>query len=70
MTKKFLKKYWIILIFALIINIPIVILGTIRTNKDIMLPGDTQNIKGFISIDNDYTEKGSFSSIYVVDFEH
>ena len=70
MIKKFLKKYWIILIFALIINIPIVILGTIRTNKDIMLPGDTQNIKGFISIDNDYTEKGSFSSIYVVDFEH
>lgn len=70
MIKKFLKKYWVILAFALIINIPIVIMGTIRTNKDITLPGDTQNINGFISIDNEYEEKGSFSSIYIVDFEH
>ena len=69
MFKKFLKKYWLIFVFALIINIPIVIMGTIRTNKDITIKGDCQNINGFIDIESDYNESGSFSSIYVVDFE-
>ncbi len=69
MFKKFIKKYYVILIFALIINLPILIMGTIRTNKDITIKGDCENINGFINIDTNYAEEGSFSSIYVVDFE-
>ncbi len=70
MIKKFFKKHWLILTFSLFINIPIVIMGTIRTNKDITLKGDTQNINSFIKVETDYEEKGSFSSIYVINFEH
>ena len=70
MIKKYIKKYWPLLAFSLLINIPIVIMGTIRTNKDITLKGDTQNINDMIKVDTEYEEKGSFSSIYVIDFEH
>ncbi len=70
MFKLFLKKYFVIIIFALIINIPIIILGAVRTNKEITLPGDTANINNLISIDKEYKEDGTFSSIYVVSFEH
>lgn len=69
MLKNFIKKYWLILVFSLLINIPIVIMGTIRTNKEITLKGDTQNINNFIQIETEYEEAGSFSSIYVVNFE-
>ncbi len=70
MFKKFIKRYWLILAFALLINVPIVLLGAIRTNKEVDLTGDTQNINGFINIDNEYIEEGSFSSIYIIAFEH
>lgn len=67
--KKLLKRYWMIIVFALIINVPIIVLGVTRTNKEILLKGDTTKINSFVDVDTNYEELGSFSSIYVVDVE-
>lgn len=59
-----------VIVFALIINVPIIVLGVTRTNKEILLKGDTTKINSFVDVDTNYDELGSFSSIYVVDVEH
>ena len=64
--KHILKKFWIVICLALIINIPILILGTVRTNQSIMLKGDTSNIDNVVTIDSQYDTVGSFSSIFVL----
>lgn len=64
--KHILKKFWIVICLALIINIPILILGTVRTNQSIMLKGDTSNINNVVEIDSQYDTVGSFSSIFVL----
>ena len=68
--KEFLKKYWLVLLIASIINIPILVLCCVRTDKTVTLKGDTSIIEKFVEIDNDYIEEGSFSSIYVISFDH
>lgn len=67
--KYILKRFWIVICIALIINIPLLIIGTIRTNKSVLLKGDTTNINSIVEIDTDYIEQGSFSSIYVITFD-
>ncbi len=69
MIKKIIKKYWILLFFVLLINIPIFLLGIIRTNKEITSIGDLTNINSYLEIENAKEQKGSFSSIYVTTFE-
>lgn len=64
--KHILKKYWLILVFALIINVPIFIVGVTTTNEEIILKGDTVPFTSVVEVDTDYEEKGSFSTIYVV----
>lgn len=68
--KYLLNKYKIILIIALLINIPILIMGTIRTNKSIILKGDTTLVSSLITVEPQKEEKGSFSTIYVVSVNH
>lgn len=68
--KYLFKKYWMILVFALIINVPIFVLGITRTNKALTLKGDTTIFNSVVSIDSQNEEKGSFSSIYVVSMNH
>lgn len=68
--KYLLKKYWMLLVFAAIINLPILILGTTRTNYSLTLKGDTTEFNSVVSIDTENEEKGSFSSIYVISMNH
>ncbi len=68
--KYLFKKYWMILVFALIINVPIFVLGITRTNKALTLKGDTTIFNSVVSIDTQNEEKGSFSSIYVISMNH
>lgn len=68
--KYLIKKYWIIILFASIINIPIFILGITRTNYSLTLKGDTTKFNSVVSIDTNYVQEGSFSSIYVISMNH
>ena len=68
MAKRIIKKYWLILFFALLINLPIFILGIIRTNYEITNIGNITDISNYLSL-NDNNSKGSFNSVYVVTFE-
>ena len=67
--KYFVKKYWVIIIFTLIINIPIICLGTIRTNKEILTKGFTTKFDSVVDVETDYEEKGSFSTTAIYDLE-
>ncbi len=64
--KFLIKKYWLLLVFAIVINIPIFIVGVTTTNQEIVLKGDTVPFTSVVEVDTDYEEKGSFSTIYVV----
>ena len=68
--KIFIKKYWLLFLIATIINLPILILCCVRTDKTITLKGDTTIIEKFVEVDREYTEVGSFSSIYVISMDH
>lgn len=67
--KYFVKKYWVIIIFTLIINIPLICLGTIRTNKEILTKGFTTKFDSVVDVETEYEEKGSFSTTAVYDLE-
>ena len=68
--KIFLKKYWLLITIALIINVPILVFCCVRTDKTLTLKGDTTVIEKFVEVDREYEQKGSFSSIYVISFDH
>ena len=68
--KYFLKKYMLLILIAFVINLPILLICCIRTDKTVTLKGDTTVIDKFVEVDNEYVEKGSFSSIYVISFDH
>lgn len=67
--KQILKRFWVVIGLAVIINIPILVVGMYRTDQSVLLKGDTTNINSIVSIDTEYEEKGSFSSIYVISFD-
>lgn len=67
--KQILKRFWVVICLAVIINIPILVVGMYRTDQSVLLKGDTTNINSIVSIDTKYEEKGSFSSIYVISFD-
>ena len=68
--KLFFKKYMLLILIAFVINLPILLICCIRTDKTVTLKGDTTVIDKFVEVDNEYVEKGSFSSIYVISFDH
>ena len=49
--KDFIKKYWLLLLIASIVNIPILVLCCIRTDKTATLKGDTTIIEKFVDKD-------------------
>lgn len=68
---KFLfKKYWIVLLLAICINVPLFVLGTTRTNKTVTLKGDTTIVENFVQIENPHPQQGSLSTIYVISFDY
>ena len=67
--KYFIKRYKLYIFLALAINIPIILISTIRTNYEIISKGDTLEFTSVVDIENDYNEQGSFSTIYVMDIE-
>ncbi|MDE7264296.1 MAG: hypothetical protein K2N64_06515 [Anaeroplasmataceae bacterium] len=68
--KYFLKRFWMVILLALCINIPLIVLGTTRTNQTITLKGDTTIVENFVEIENSYQAEGSFSTIYVISLDH
>lgn len=68
--KYLFKRYWFIILFSIIINLPILIFGVIRTNKSILLTGDTSLVSNFVEIDNSYKSEGSFSTVSVMSIDH
>ena len=48
--KIFIKKYWLLFLIATIINLPILILCCVRTDKTITLKGDTTIIEKFVEV--------------------
>ncbi|MDE7095532.1 MAG: hypothetical protein K2O23_03505 [Anaeroplasmataceae bacterium] len=68
--KYFLKKFWIIILVAVCINIPLLVLGATRTDKTVTLKGDTTVVEDFVVISNAHQAEGSFSTIYVISLDH
>ena len=67
---KFLfKKFWLLIFFNILIGVPIWIFCAYRTNKYLILKGDTTKFESVIDIETDNIEKGSFSTIYVISFD-
>ena len=67
--KYYLHKYFIIFPFILLVSLPLLILSIIPTNKGIILKGDTEVFRNVINVETDYTQTGSFSTIYVSTME-
>lgn len=68
--KYFLKRFWIIILIAVCINIPLLVLGTTRTDKTVTLKGDTTIVEDFVEIAHPHQAKGSLSTIYVISLDH
>lgn len=67
--KYFLKRYKLYIFIAFSINLPLILIGTIRTNMGVISKGDTVKFNSVVNIDTNYNEAGSFSTIYVMDIE-
>ncbi|MDE5714861.1 MAG: hypothetical protein K2I42_01890 [Anaeroplasmataceae bacterium] len=68
--KKFLKKYLLIIIIAIVINLPIIVIGAWRTDKTVTLKGDTTLVEDFVEIEGAHQQKGTLSTIYVISMDH
>lgn len=68
--KYFLKRFWLVILIALCINVPLIVLGTTRTNQTVTLKGDTTVVEDFVEIEDPFRSVGSFSTIYVISLDH
>lgn len=68
--KIFPKRFYIIISILSCFSLFLLICGCIRTNQSVLLKGDTTDITELVEIDTNYEQKGSFSSIYVISFDH
>ncbi len=68
--KYFIKKFYLVIVVALIINVPFIVCGTLRTNKTVTLKGDTTIVDNFVEVEDAYKSKGSLSTIYVISMDH
>lgn len=67
--KYFLKKYKLFIFIAFSINLPLILISTLRTDNGIISKGDTKIFNSVVKIDTNYNETGTFSTIYVTDIE-
>lgn len=68
--KYLLKRFWYIFALAILINIPLLVMGTIRTDQTVIMKGDTTLIDNFVEIEGANPAQGSLSSIYVLSLDH
>lgn len=68
--KYFFKKFWILIVVAICINLPILVIGVTRTDQSVTLKGDTTIVSDFVEIEHPYQAKGSLSTIYVISVDH
>lgn len=68
--KVFLKKFWIVIAFALLVSLPLLIMGTIRTDQTVTLKGMTSVVEEFVEVENAHSQSGTFSTIGVVSIDH
>ena len=66
--KFYIKRFWF-LFPLIIISLFLFIVGVIRTDKAIILKGDTVVFTSVVNINSDNIETGSFSTIYVKNME-
>ena len=64
-----IKKYWYLFLISIIVNIPLLVFSTFRTNKYIITKGGITNFSNIIEVEDGYSQTGSFSTIYVNDIE-
>lgn len=50
------------------ISIFLLVISVIKTNKSILLKGDTTEFSNVITVDNAYNQEGSFNTIYVISY--
>ncbi len=67
--KFLLKKYKFLIAVLFIPYCFIYVLCLTPTNKEITLTGDISPVNSLIKIDNEYIQKGSFNSIYVINYD-
>ncbi len=68
--KYLLKHYKFHILFISLIYIPIILICSIRTNYNVISKGDTEPFESVVDVDTNYTQTGSFSTIYVITFNH
>ncbi len=67
--KFMLRRYWYLIIIALLISAPLTYLGVYRTDQALILKGGATPFDDIVSIDTEYKTSGSFSTLYVVSME-
>lgn len=67
--QKLFKKNWLLILLLSIPYLFIVFGGVIRVNYDMISPGGLNKVTDVISIDNSYTENGSFNTVSVYSVE-
>lgn len=67
---KITKKEWFFIVFLFLLNLPLLITGLWFTNKSVTLKGDISPVNESIEVEGDYSTSGTFSTIYVISFDH
>ncbi len=65
-----LRKYWYLIVIAILVSAPLCYLGFYRTDQALILKGGANNFKDIVEIDTDYKISGSFSTLYVITMSH
>lgn len=68
--KYLLKKYWYIITLSILINLPLVLISTIKEKKSLCMKGDTTIFSSVVEVDTDYEIKGSFSTVFVYTYDY
>lgn len=67
---KIIKENKCLFCLILIPYIYLIIICCYRTNQSALLTGDVENVNSLIEVENAKASKGSFNTIYVIDFDH
>jgi len=65
-----LRRYWYLIIIALLVSAPLCYLGFYRTDQALILKGGAKNFDDVVEIETDYKISGSFSTLYVITMNH
>ena len=68
-TLKFYVKKFFVLFPIIVLSLFFFIVGIVRTDKAIILKGDTVEFTSVVDVNTSYQARGSFSTIYVKNME-